>query len=38
MANDEGHGYAKKKNRDLLFDTEVLFIDQCLLNDIAPRK
>jgi dipeptidyl aminopeptidase/acylaminoacyl peptidase len=32
IANDEGHGYAKKKNRDLLFDAEVLFIDQCLLG------
>jgi dipeptidyl aminopeptidase/acylaminoacyl peptidase len=38
MANDEGHGYAKKKNRDLLFDTEVLFIDQCLLNNLADGR
>jgi dipeptidyl aminopeptidase/acylaminoacyl peptidase len=38
MANDEGHGYAKKKNRDLLFDAEVLFIDHCLLNDVATSK
>ena len=30
MANDEGHGYAKKKNRDFLFDAEVLFIQRYL--------
>jgi dipeptidyl aminopeptidase/acylaminoacyl peptidase len=35
VANDEGHGYAKKKNRDFLFNAEVLFIDRCLLNDIS---
>jgi dipeptidyl aminopeptidase/acylaminoacyl peptidase len=33
VANDEGHGYAKKKNRDFLFDAETLFVDQCLIND-----
>jgi dipeptidyl aminopeptidase/acylaminoacyl peptidase len=38
MANDEGHGYAKKKNRDVLFDAEVLFINQCLLNDMAGSR
>jgi dipeptidyl aminopeptidase/acylaminoacyl peptidase len=38
IANDEGHGYVKKKNRDLLFDTEVLFIDQCLLNGVAAGR
>jgi len=32
MANDEGHGYAKKKNNDFLFDAEVLFIQKYLLN------
>jgi dipeptidyl aminopeptidase/acylaminoacyl peptidase len=32
MANDEGHGYAKKKNRDFLFDAEVMFIQKYLLN------
>jgi len=31
MANDEGHGYAKKKNRDFLFDAEVLFIQRYLM-------
>jgi dipeptidyl aminopeptidase/acylaminoacyl peptidase len=38
MANDEGHGYAKKKNRDFLFDAEVLFIDQCLINDMTAAR
>jgi dipeptidyl aminopeptidase/acylaminoacyl peptidase len=37
VANDEGHGYAKKKNRDFLFDAETLFIDQCLINDPATN-
>jgi dipeptidyl aminopeptidase/acylaminoacyl peptidase len=32
MANDEGHGYAKKKNIDFLFDAEVMFIKQYLFN------
>jgi hypothetical protein len=32
MANDEGHGYAKKKNNDFLFDAEVMFIQTYLLN------
>jgi len=32
VANDEGHGYAKKKNRDFMFDAEAAFIDDCLLN------
>jgi dipeptidyl aminopeptidase/acylaminoacyl peptidase len=32
MANDEGHGYAKKKNVDFLFDAEVMFIQEYLLN------
>jgi dipeptidyl aminopeptidase/acylaminoacyl peptidase len=32
MANDEGHGYAKKKNQDLLFDAEVMFIRRYLLD------
>jgi dipeptidyl aminopeptidase/acylaminoacyl peptidase len=33
MANDEGHGYAKKKNQDLLFDAEVMFIRKYLLDE-----
>ena len=32
MANDEGHGYAKKKNQDFLFDAEVMFVNNCLLE------
>jgi dipeptidyl aminopeptidase/acylaminoacyl peptidase len=38
VANDEGHGYAKKKNRDFLFDAEVLFVDHCLLDTVANSK
>ncbi len=34
VANDEGHGYAKKKNRDFMFDAEAAFIDDCLLNAV----
>jgi dipeptidyl aminopeptidase/acylaminoacyl peptidase len=33
MANDEGHGYRKKKNQDLLFDAEVMFIRTFLLDE-----
>ena len=33
MANDEGHGFAKKKNNDFLFNAEVMFVDRCLLSD-----
>lgn len=32
MANDEGHGFRKKKNRDYLFYTTVEFVEQFLLN------
>lgn len=32
MANDEGHGYAKKKNQDFLFDAEVMFVKKYLLD------
>lgn len=32
MAKDEGHGFAKKKNRDFLFYSSVLFIREYLLN------
>lgn len=32
MANDEGHGFAKKKNSDFLFYSEVLFIQKYLLD------
>ncbi|AMO25485.1 peptidase S9, prolyl oligopeptidase [Ramlibacter tataouinensis] len=32
MANDEGHGFAKRKNRDFQFYAELLFIEQFLLK------
>ena len=32
MANDEGHGFRKKKNRDYLFYTTVEFVEKYLLN------
>jgi dipeptidyl aminopeptidase/acylaminoacyl peptidase len=32
MANDEGHGFAKKKNQDFLFYATVTFMKQFLLN------
>ncbi|HLJ88896.1 MAG TPA: prolyl oligopeptidase family serine peptidase [Candidatus Angelobacter sp.] len=33
MANDEGHGYAKKKNQDYQFYATVMFVRHFLLND-----
>lgn len=35
IANDEGHGYAKKKNRDFLFAAEIMFIKRYLLGEQA---
>lgn len=35
IANDEGHGYAKKKNRDFLFNAEVAFISQYLTDGMS---
>jgi dipeptidyl aminopeptidase/acylaminoacyl peptidase len=32
MANDEGHGYAKKKNQDYLFYSTIMFVNQFLLG------
>jgi dipeptidyl aminopeptidase/acylaminoacyl peptidase len=32
MANDEGHGFAKKKNNDFQFYATVLFMQKYLLN------
>jgi dipeptidyl aminopeptidase/acylaminoacyl peptidase len=32
MANDEGHGYAKKRNQDFLFYSTILFVQQFLLG------
>ena len=37
MAKDEGHGFAKKKNRDFLLASSVLFIKQYLLGDGAAQ-
>ena len=33
MANDEGHGYAKKKNQDFQFYATIMFVRRFLLND-----
>ncbi|WP_084080819.1 S9 family peptidase [Edaphobacter aggregans] len=35
MANDEGHGYAKKKNNDYLFNAEVMFVEKYLLDGMT---
>ena len=32
MANDEGHGYAKKKNQDFQFYSTIMFVRQFLLG------
>jgi len=32
-ANDEGHGYVKKKNQDFQFYTTIMFVRQFLLNE-----
>jgi dipeptidyl aminopeptidase/acylaminoacyl peptidase len=37
LARDEGHGFAKKKNRDFLLYAEVMFVKQHLLGDAAPK-
>ncbi|HZR28156.1 MAG TPA: prolyl oligopeptidase family serine peptidase [Terriglobales bacterium] len=36
MANDEGHGYAKKKNQEFQFYATIVFIRQFLLKDQMP--
>jgi len=33
VANDEGHGFRKKKNADFQFYATVLFVEQFLLDD-----
>ncbi|HEX7959418.1 MAG TPA: prolyl oligopeptidase family serine peptidase [Terriglobales bacterium] len=33
VANDEGHGYAKKKNRDFQFYSTIMFVKQYLLQE-----
>jgi dipeptidyl aminopeptidase/acylaminoacyl peptidase len=35
MANDEGHGYAKKKNQDFQFYATIMFVRQFLLGEAA---
>jgi dipeptidyl aminopeptidase/acylaminoacyl peptidase len=35
MANDEGHGYSKKKNQDYLFYSTIMFVRQFLLGENA---
>lgn len=32
MANDEGHGFAKKSNADFLFYAQIMFMQQTLLK------
>ena len=32
IANDEGHGYAKKKNRDFQFYATIMFVKEFLLG------
>lgn len=36
LARDEGHGFAKKRNRDLYFQATNLFFQQCLLGARQP--
>ena len=38
MANDEGHGFAKKKNADFQFYATVQFIREHLLGEAAPAQ
>ena len=38
MANDEGHGFAKKKNADFQFYATTKFIDEHLLGGPATTK
>lgn len=37
MAQDEGHGFAKKKNKDFQFYSEVLFVKKFLLGERATE-
>ena len=38
MAKDEGHGFAKKKNRDFLLYAKVMFVKQHLLGDATAKS
>jgi dipeptidyl aminopeptidase/acylaminoacyl peptidase len=35
LANDEGHGFAKKQNSDFMFYASILFVKKHLLGDAA---
>jgi dipeptidyl aminopeptidase/acylaminoacyl peptidase len=37
VANDEGHGYAKKKNRDFQFYSTIMFVRQYLLQETSAK-
>jgi dipeptidyl aminopeptidase/acylaminoacyl peptidase len=37
MAEDEGHGFAKKKNADFQFYATILFVRDYLLNGVGPN-
>ena len=37
IANDEGHGYAKKKNRDFQFYSTIMFVRQYLLKETTAN-
>jgi dipeptidyl aminopeptidase/acylaminoacyl peptidase len=38
MANDEGHGYAKKKNQDFQFYATVMFVRDYLLRGAGQQQ
>jgi dipeptidyl aminopeptidase/acylaminoacyl peptidase len=38
LANDEGHGFAKKKNADFQFLTQILFLREHLLKPETPKS
>jgi dipeptidyl aminopeptidase/acylaminoacyl peptidase len=38
VANDEGHGYAKKKNQDFQFYATIMFVKQYLLGETGAAK
>jgi dipeptidyl aminopeptidase/acylaminoacyl peptidase len=38
MANDEGHGYAKKRNQDFQFYATVMFVRDFLLREPAQQQ
>jgi dipeptidyl aminopeptidase/acylaminoacyl peptidase len=38
MAEDEGHGFAKKKNADFQFYATIAFVERFLLGEAAPAQ